>query len=367
MIRRYLPKSTEELIHWYERYVSPLSLIGGFLADNYILLRRVDLWESNALLFFYLTLAATGIALINLIETGRFTHPWALKAAPFVPVAVQFAFGGLFSGYLSLYSRSAAFPLSWIFVAVLATLMLGNERFRKLYLRFPFQIGVYYAALFSYLIFFLPVVFKRIGPAMFLASGVLSLALMAAFLLGMRRLVPELVARNRSRSFITVGAIFLVLNVFYFLNLIPPLPLALKEGGVYHSVIHEEDGTYLLAGERKPWYRRLIPYGTVFHAVPGDEAVAWSAVFAPSGLSTTILHEWQHFDDAAGEWQTLSTQRYPINGGRDGGYRGYSIKTALPAGRWRVNVITEYGQLIGRITFTVVSASATPPLFETTH
>ena len=110
MARPRLAKNVEELVHWYERYISPLSLIAGFLADNYILLRRVDLLRSNLLLFSYLIIAAAGIVCINLIETGRLRQPWILKAAPLVPVVVQFSFGGLFSGYLSLYSRSAAFP-----------------------------------------------------------------------------------------------------------------------------------------------------------------------------------------------------------------------------------------------------------------
>ena len=73
VIRRYLPKDVEELVHWYERYISPLSLVAGFLADNFILLRRVDLWRSNALLFSYLIVAAAGIAA---------TTPWAHVSNP---------------------------------------------------------------------------------------------------------------------------------------------------------------------------------------------------------------------------------------------------------------------------------------------
>src|SRR5690348_4244566 len=109
MIRRYLPKNIRELVHLYERYVSPLSLVAGFIADNLILLRRVDLWTTNALFLFYLILAACGILLINLLETGKLRAKWLVECAPIVPVVVQFAFGGLFSGFLSLYSRSAAY------------------------------------------------------------------------------------------------------------------------------------------------------------------------------------------------------------------------------------------------------------------
>ena len=47
----------------------------------------------------------------------------------------------------------------------------------------------------------------------------------------------------------------------------------------------------------------------------------------------------------------------PVQGGRREGFRTYSRKTAFPAdavGRWRVDVITEAGQLIGQLRFRVV-------------
>src|SRR3989344_5067088 len=101
MVRKYLPRSVDELAQWYMRYVSPVALVGGYVADNLVLLRRVDLWTSNLLLFFYLALAASCILLLNLIETGRLRTAWILKVTPLIPVVAQFAFGGLFSGYLS--------------------------------------------------------------------------------------------------------------------------------------------------------------------------------------------------------------------------------------------------------------------------
>lgn len=359
MARPRLPRSVEELVHWYERYISPISLVAGFLADNYILLRRVDLWTSNALLFFYLTLAAAGIVLINLIETGRLRAKWILAAAPAIPIVVQFSFGGLFSGYLSLYSRSAAYAVSWIFILVLAALLLGNERFLRLYRRFTFQIGLYFTVLFSFLIFFLPVVFRAIGPAMFVISGVVSLCLIALFVRMLGFLMPELMKREQTSITRSIAIIFVVFNVLYFSNAIPPLPLALKDAGVFHSVARYADGTYLLTEEPRQWWNILERYNTTFRQSPGGSAVVWSAIFAPSGLSTVILHQWQYYDETSRSWMTTNTEQFPILGGRDGGYRGYSIKDDLAEGTWRVNVITQYAQIIGRISFTVVDV-ATP-------
>lgn len=355
-MRPRLPKNVEELVHWYERYISPLSLIGGFIADNLVLLRRVDLWTSNALLFSYLAFAALGIIAINLIEAGHLRAKWILKIAPAVPIVVQFSFGGLFSGFLSLYSRSATYAVSWIFILVLAALLLGNERFLRFYRRFTFQVGLYFTVLFSFLIFFLPVVFRAIGPAMFVISGVVSLIVIALFVRLLGFLMPELVKREQTAIARSIAIIFVVFNVLYFSNAIPPLPLALKDAGVFHSIARHADGTYSLTEEPREWWDILERYNTTFHQAPGDTTVAWSAIFAPSGLSTVIFHQWQHYDESD-SWTTMNTEQFPILGGRDGGYRGYSVKEDLAPGKWRVNVITQYGQIIGRISFTVVDVA----------
>jgi hypothetical protein len=367
MIRRYLPKSVQELVHWYERYISPLSLIAGFVADNLFLTRRVDLLQTNALLFSYLLISACGIVLINLIESGRMRATWVLKGAPLVPVVVQFAFGGLFSGYLSLYSRSAAFAGSWIFVLIIAGLLIGNERFTRLYVRFSFQIALYFTVLFSFLIFFLPVIFRKIGPMMFLLSDVVSLLVVTLFLMLLQWLVPEIVKRERTTVARAIAIIFVLFNVFYFGNVIPPLPLSLKDAGIYHSVVREVGVGYVLSGEPVPWYESFLRYNTTYHAAPGEAIYAYSAIFAPSGLSVVVLHQWQHYDEGTKQWVTTETIRYPIQGGRDGGYLGYSIAENVAPGKWRVNVVTQYGQLIGRISFTVVPAQGPVPLVESTQ
>jgi hypothetical protein len=48
---------------------------------------------------------------------------------------------------------------------------------------------------------------------------------------------------------------------------------------------------------------------------------------------------------------------YPITGGREGGYRAYSVKSLPAKGKWRVNIQTADDLLIGRVAFTVVPAA----------
>lgn len=359
MIRRYIPRSTEELIHWYERYISPFALLAGFLLDNFVFLDRIDSLQSYLILSSYMAVAAFGITLIHLIETGRIKHRWMLAVAPFVPVVIQFAFGGLFSGFLAVYWRSASVAVSWIFVICIAALLVGNERFRGYYVKLPFQIGIYFIALFSFFIFFLPIVFERIGSMMFILGGLVSLGLITGFLYLLKQLIPEVIQEEKVRVVRTVASIFLIFNLLYFTNAIPPLPLALKEAGVYHSVTRIGDG-YVLAAEPVPWYKRYLLYNTTYHRGPGEPAHVFTAIYAPRSLSTVVLHEWQY--KLNGDWKTENVVPFTISGGRDDGYRGYSSKNSLRDGEWRVNVLTKNGQVIGRVSFIVVSVSSTPEL-----
>src|SRR3989344_538459 len=350
-MRRYLPKSTEELLHWYERYISPLTLLVAFTIDT-LAFKRVDLLLSNLLLFGYLSIAATGIVVYHLIQAGRLRGRFFLDLLPFIPVAIQFGFGGLFSGFVILYSQSAAYATSWIFVVLLALLLIGNERFRKLYTGFVFQASVLFVTLLSFLIFFLPVISGRIGTTMFVISEAIGVAIMIGFVQAFGVLAPEVYRESRLKLLQSTASIFLIFNLLYFTNAIPPLPLALKEAGVYHKVARVS-GEYHLQAEPLKWYQRYLRYNTVYHKAPGEIVYVFTAVFAPTRLSTTITHEWQFYDPALKEWLRVSKVSFPIQGGRDGGYRGYTLEDATVSGLWRVNVRTSDGRLIGRISFRV--------------
>ncbi|MFQ5520240.1 MAG: DUF2914 domain-containing protein, partial [Candidatus Methylomirabilia bacterium] len=79
--------------------------------------------------------------------------------------------------------------------------------------------------------------------------------------------------------------------------------------------------------------------------------VAYTAVYAPDGVRQPIVHIWRKEGLPVDEIQ-LS----PVRGGRTEGFRTYSRKTSLgdnALGRWAVDVVTESGQLIGRLRFTV--------------
>lgn len=344
----------ETLIHKYERYVAPFTFIIGFVFDT-LTLRRIDIWFDHYILIGYLLLAAIGIIMVNAYEAGHLhVRPWD-SVVPFMPVMVQFGFGGLFSAFVIFYTISGVVSKSWFFLLVLCVLLIGNERFRKRYQHLTFQLSIFFIVLFSYMIFALPLISKQIGTLMFLLSGVASLVLLGLFILFLSQIVP-LVRRSYRSIGVSVGIIYVAFHLLYFANIIPPIPLSLKESGIYHTVAREASGSYRLTFESPPWYAFLRETNSTYHWREGESIYFFSSVFAPTELNTIIFHHWFYYDDIKKKWVDRGNISIPIIGGRGGGYRGYSFVSSGKPGKWRVEVTTMQGQTLGRETFTVIKA-----------
>lgn len=165
--------------------------------------------------------------------------------------------------------------------------------------------------------------------------------------------------------YLSIAGITLLINILYFTNLIPPIPLSLKDAGVYHSIVRNTDGNYTVTGEDQGFWAFFQPY-ELFHEIPGQPVYVYSSIFAPANLSTQILHVWQHYNEATKKWETMNQTELSIVGGRDGGFRTYSIRIVSLPGLWRVDVKTPQGQLIGRIKFEIDNVDTTPDLISNT-
>jgi hypothetical protein len=345
-----------------ERPISSFALLFGFVFDS-LTLRRVDLLIENLIFLGYLLLVSLCIFLLNLAETGKFNGRFAARIHPWLSITIQFALGNLFSGFTVFYFRSSSIGASWPFLLFLVGLMIANERLKKQYERLIFQTGTLFIALFSYSIFIVPVVLGRLSEWIFILSGIVSLILITLFILLIKRFSPERVKQSRVGLATTVLGIYAVITMFYFTNILPPIPLALKEVGVYQNLTRA-GAAYVLTGEQLTWFEEFFNRQTV-HIKPGQKLFVYSAVFSPTKLSTEIVHDWQYYNETTGKWTSMSEIRFPISGGRDGGYRGYSLKSALQEGKWRVNVENSRGQVIGRTSFKVIYSDQTPELVTT--
>ena len=347
-----LLEKTEAFYERHERHISSFALIAGFIFDN-LTVQRIDLPFDHIIIIAYLVISGGSIALINYYKEHPPQKDFSVGLENFLPSLIQFAFGGLFSVFFVFYVRSATLSSSWPFLVMLLVLLVGNEFFRNYYQRLTFQVAVYYIAIFSFSILITPVLLKKINAGVFLLSGLLSII----FLYFFTRILFIVVSKRYESSRVDinrlVAVIFLVVNILYFTNLIPPIPLAMKNSGAYHSVAKVGDN-YVVVSERGRWYESLpFIFPKVLHFRAGESVYAFSAIFAPTDLSTGIIHDWQYFDTVTDKWVSTTKVAFDIHGGRGEGYRIFSKKDNVFSGKWRVDVKTKSGQIIGRIRFNV--------------
>jgi Protein of unknown function (DUF2914) len=354
-----------KLRNWYGKYerpISSLSLIGGFVFDA-LTLRRVDLLWENLWVIAHLVIVATAMVLVQAMEKEEGAEANPSKLHFWLVNIIQFFFGGILSTYLVFYFRSSDIAVSWPFILILALAFWANEALKRSFTRLSFQVALLFLSIYCFAIFLVPVTLHKIGPQMFLFSGLLSLVFTALFLwLIYRTSKKGFGGANKFLLFGSIAGIFALVNILYFTNILPPIPLSLKDAGVYYAVQRDGQGNFSLVGEQQTWldYFKLYPN---FDGLTGQPIYVYSAVFAPSGLNTTIIHEWQHKDASTGQWRTIDRISLRVYGGRDGGFRTYSVKNFnLTPGHWRVNVETANGQVIGRVRFNLVTADVLPKL-----
>lgn len=334
----------------HSEYFLPASLLVGFIFD-FITLNRADQIYDNIVLFGYVLLTGLTVFIRYSKPNALTLQSFIIKNKEFIPYLMQFSFGGLFSALLAFYSKSGTIVTSFPFILLLAGIMIGNEFFLKKYQKLTLHFVLFYIALLSYTTFIFPVLTKRIGTSIFIMGAVIGLVFIILFLKLILKNLPTDLQKHKTTLKRSVPVVFSIFVIFYFLNVIPPIPLALKSGGIYYSVQRVSTSTYVAEREVIPWYKPFSSYNT--DMASGREIYAFSAVFAPTKLIGTIYHQWSYFDENKNRW--VETDRIPITitGGRDEGFRGLSSKKVLTDGLWRVDVETKSGQVIGRLKFNI--------------
>ncbi len=353
-------RALKALFAKHERRLVPAMLLIGFLVDV-VTFRTIQTSTAFAILGVYTVLAGVMIAYMHRFDAHRklIEQPtmggYVRLAAPLV---VQFTFGALLSAALIFFWFSGSFGVSWPFLLVVIGLMAANDVLREHYLRPTVQLSVYYFTLFTTLAVVVPTLTGSISPWMFAAAATLSLLLMGGYLFWLFRLRPDL-RFMRPSPLLAVGIIFVLMSAAYVLNIIPPIPLSLTEIGVYDRVERVGD-EYVLTGDEQSFLDRFV-FGERIYVL-GGRVYVYASIFAPVDLDTTVIHHWQRYEKGQG-WVSVSRLSYPIRGGRADGYRGYSYISSHTPGRWRVDVETERGQVIGRLKFHMIEREhSNPPL-----
>ncbi|PQJ34449.1 hypothetical protein BSZ35_07400 [Salinibacter sp. 10B] len=352
-------------LHRHEHAVPPSLFLGGVTWDV-LTLQRIDAVLDNLILGAYLVLLGGFVVIATLDRNDRPMPGPLQKLSRWAPGMIQFLAGGLFSAYVIYYTRSASFSTASLFLLVLVALLVANELLWSRVLSSYLLLGVYFLAVFCYFTFFLPTVLGKMGFGVFLTSGFLSAGLVISLILYLDTHDVFETSWAFSGAVGTVLGLLGLVVLFYVNHWIPPVPLAMKEGGVYHDV-ERDNGAFVLRYEEPAWYWPWKNDDDPFRYAPGDTVHCFAAVFAPTDLQTKVYHHWQYYNEERDVWVDTDRIGYEVVGGRRNGYRGVTFKRHVHPGEWRVTVETVDRRPIARIRFDVVEADTSEGLHYTTR
>lgn len=356
---------TERLGEFRKKHESSLEIgffVAGFVFDAWMVTHPDEL----AVILqqaFYLLLVAVLIHHEILFGLEKW-QPTGFKKKlwPYREWALHFFLGTLLNVYSIFYIKSASLLSSLIFLLIMIGMILANELpFVKKSRHVSLKVGLYAICLFSFLSIIFPIAFGFIGivPFGFSVAGTLSILFVHLRLL--RKSVPE--ARVLFHAIFTpVILVVSIFGLFYFLGWIPPVPLSVKEQGVYH-MIEKRDGRFILSAEKSSGlFSRLRK--EVFHAEPGDKIYFYSQIYSPARISDQIMVHWYR-ENATNNWESMDKVPVTIRGGREEGFRVFTFKTNYEPGEWKVEVETSTGVEISRFYFKVVAKPPDPArIFE---
>ncbi|MEM9422965.1 MAG: DUF2914 domain-containing protein [Pseudomonadota bacterium] len=277
----------------------------------------------------------------------------------YLPMAIQFFLGGLSSAFVIYFSRSVSLTKTAAFFIILISLLVANEFLKKRIANRYLQFSLYSFISFTFFSVMIPVIIKAINIWVFILSGAVSLTLtlllISLILRNSKKLRSEI---SKTKMIGLVVLIYALMNAFYFSGLIPPVPLALDSGMVAHDISIEE-GKYLVKYEKPHWYQFWRNYSSTYNRLHNEKVYCFSSIFAPTMLQKAIIHRWQWYDGKRSEWVVMQDINFKITGGRDQGFRGYTYKSNVRDGLWKVEVITVEEAVLGVINFEIKTVEDT--------
>ncbi|MBO6523011.1 MAG: DUF2914 domain-containing protein [Balneolaceae bacterium] len=347
-------------IRKHKKYAPVAFFICGFIWDS-LTLGRIDRLYDRIILCTYLSSLSACLYLFNLSDDGKWKDTFIERFEEYLPLAIQFFLGGLCSAYVIYFSRSVSFSKTIIFFVILVVLLFANELLKKRISNKYLQFSAYFFVNFTFFTFFIPVLVKQMNTAIFIISGFISLSTTIALVVHIYNSSPTTQKEiDKVKMLAMIVGIYVLINTFYFFNLIPPVPLALDTGIVAHSIEKNND-EYLVTYERTDWYKIWRDNREQFVHKKGENIFVFTSIFAPSNLNKKVAHRWKWFSPHTNEWEVIDDINFEITGGRDEGFRGYTFKSNVMEGLWKVDVITEEGLVLGIIDFEIIQDSTLEP------
>ncbi len=346
-------------------YTPIIFFIAGFIFDI-IFLDRID-GRLQLLQIIAYTGVLTMLVRLAILEKGNLWEPqgvW-IKYWKYNEFVIHFLLGSLLNLYSIFYFKSASVLASVIFFTVIIGLLLANEFLRIERFQHLIIFILYYVCLVSFWMAYVPIALGFIGVVPFLLGLVAAGFMIWLFDLSLKKRTSLSTSATKSLSTTSsslnaplsvrqfnfrVGAcviIFFLLS--YLFQIIPPVPLSINFMGIYHD-IKKESGQYQLVHYRPSW--RFWENGDQnFLARDGDKIISYVEIFAPNKFKDEVRFTW--YLKTKNGWSKQDSIPVTIVGGRDQGFRGYTVKQNYQPGDYRIVVETTDSREIGRIGLSV--------------
>ncbi|MGB6037178.1 MAG: DUF2914 domain-containing protein [Cryomorphaceae bacterium] len=340
-------------IRKHQKYAPLVFFICGFTFDS-LTLGRIDRLYDLIVLCAHMTNLTITLYLFNMADDGKWKGTFLERYQPYFPLAIQFFFGALSSAYVIYFSRSVSLSKTISFFVMLVGLLVANEFLKQRISNKYLQFGVYFFISFTFFSFIIPVFIKEMNPVVFMFSGLMSLFFTLFLIIFIYKKSPSTREEVHLGKVIGMVAIlYVAINSFYHFNLIPPVPLALDNGIVAHY-IEVENNDYLVTYETDDWYIFWRKHRLKFIHDGKSDVYIFASIFAPTDINKLIYHRWNWYNPQTEEWEVADQISYEITGGRGAGYRGYTYKSNVNEGLWKVQVITKEELILGVIDFEII-------------
>jgi hypothetical protein len=217
--------------------------------------------------------------------------------------------------------------------------------------------ALYSICLTSYFAYLLPVMLGHLSRWMFYVAVLLALVPLSIQVVALWRWTGDarLVVKQALAPALAVQLAFVLAYAF---RLAPPVPLAVKEIGIYHDVKKEPGGRRLFRDQ--PSWKLWQKGDQDFHERPGDRVYCFARIFAPRHFSDRIDAVWFHDDPQRG-WRQVFKLPLSVSASSDRGFATEAYLTSPAAGAWRVELQTDDGYTVGQLGFEVTLDASTEP------
>ncbi len=330
----FIIEQLTQISNRYYRYSPYLSLLLGVLT--------VVFWQRGFLFirWVFIYLIFIGITTIVISRLAK-NLPQENKVLSISVWCIEFINQNLYQDLILFllpiyYQSSTLFSANIVFVVVIAILSIittFDNVYRRLILRSKAAQFLFYTFnLFAFINFAMPVLFGIRNIYSLYLSISLSVLFLAPLFVDYREIF------RRSKAAVIAGVVLIsIAAINLSKGFIPPVPLKLVSGTASIDIDRIK---------KEP----IKPLENI--SSKGLETIyCYTSIFAPMGIHETLWHVWKK--DGA----TMQKVSLEITGGRKEGYRTWSKKAVdknNTKGKWTVDVLTDGGQLIGRVRFEII-------------